>query len=171
MAYDGKIKRSDLVIVVETSDGGAPQEKKFRCDQIKGVSDLFEQGERDREDERAREERERAERTREKELARKEREREKEANRKKRARQKSARYEELSREQEERVMEKELNNERRTKERREQLKHEDKRMGRTALKKVKRIIFRIKLLFATFLLINVARVAFSDRFDGKSNSS
>ena len=49
MAYDAKIKKTDLVIVVETSDDGVAQEKTFRCDQIKGVAELFDQGVRDRE--------------------------------------------------------------------------------------------------------------------------
>ncbi|MDO5749154.1 MAG: hypothetical protein Q4Q42_05855 [Planctomycetia bacterium] len=49
MAYDAKIKKTDLVIVVETSDDGLAQEKTFRCDQIKGVAELFDQGVRDRE--------------------------------------------------------------------------------------------------------------------------
>lgn len=49
MAYDAKIKKTDLVIVVETSDDGVAQEKTFRCDQIKGVAELFDKGVRDRE--------------------------------------------------------------------------------------------------------------------------
>lgn len=49
LAYDAKIKKTDLVIVVETSDDGLAQEKTFRCDQIKGVAELFDQGVRDRE--------------------------------------------------------------------------------------------------------------------------
>lgn len=124
MAYDAKIKKTDLVIVVETSDDGSAQEKTFRCDQIKGVAELFDQGVRDRE------------------LAREQKEQEK-----------SQRHEEHLREQELRYQQKVAKNELYTKARRAQLKQEDRRQGRTALKRVKKIINSIvgAILILTFL--------------------
>ena len=98
MAYDAKIKKTDLVIVVETSDDGSAQEKTFRCDQIKGVAELFDQGERDRE-----------------------------AARELKEQEKSQRREELLREQELRYQQKLAQNKLNIKERREQLKQEDRR--------------------------------------------
>ena len=111
MAYDAKIKKTDLVIVVETSDDGVAQEKTFRCDQIKGVAELFDKGVRDRE------------------AAREQKEQEK-----------NQRHEEHLREQELRYQQKVAKNELYTKARRAQLKQEDRRQGRTALKRVKKII-------------------------------
>lgn len=124
MAYDAKIKKTDLVIVVETSDDGSAQEKTFRCDQIKGVAELFDQGERDRE-----------------------------AARELKEQEKSQRREELLREQELRYQQKVAKNELYTKARRAQLKQEDRRQGRTALKRVKKIINSIvgAILILTFL--------------------
>ena len=124
MAYDAKIKKTDLVIVVETSDDGLAQEKTFRCDQIKGVAELFDQGERDRE------------------AAREQKEQEK-----------NQRHEEHLREQELRYQQKVAKNELYTKARRAQLKQEDRRQGRTALKRVKKIINSIVgvILILTFL--------------------
>ena len=124
MAYDAKIKKTDLVIVVETSDDGSAQEKTFRCDQIKGVAELFDQGVRDRE------------------LAREQKEQEK-----------NQRHEEHLREQELRYQQKVAKNELYTKARRAQLKQEDRRQGRTALKRVKKIINSIvgAILILTFL--------------------
>lgn len=124
MAYDAKIKKTDLVIVVETSDDGSAQEKTFRCDQIKGVAELFDQGERDRE-----------------------------AARELKEQEKSQRREELLREQELRYQQKVAKNELYTKARRAQLKQEDRRQGRTALKRVKKIINSIvgATLILTFL--------------------
>lgn len=124
MAYDAKIKKTDLVIVVETSDDGAAQEKTFRCDQIKGLAELFDQGERDRE-----------------------------AARELKEQEKSQRREELLREQELRYQQKVAKNELYTKARRAQLKQEDRRQGRTALKRVKKIINSIvgAILILTFL--------------------
>ena len=124
MAYDAKIKKTDLVIVVETSDDGAAQEKTFRCDQIKGLAELFDQGERDRE------------------AAREQKEQEK-----------NQRHEEHLREQELRYQQKVAKNELYTKARRAQLKQEDRRQGRTALKRVKKIINSIvgAILVLTFL--------------------
>lgn len=124
MAYDAKIKKTDLVIVVETSDDGVAQEKTFRCDQIKGVAELFDQGVRDRE------------------LAREQKEQEK-----------NQRHEEHLREQELRYQQKVAKNELYTKARRAQLKQEDRRQGRTALKRVKKIINSIvgAILVLTFL--------------------
>lgn len=124
MAYDAKIKKTDLVIVVETSDDGSAQEKTFRCDQIKGVAELFDQGERDRE-----------------------------AARELKEQEKSQRREELLREQELRYQQKLAQNKLNIKERREQLKQEDRRQGRTALKRVKKIINSIvgAILILTFL--------------------
>lgn len=121
MAYDAKIKKTDLVIVVETSDDGAAQEKTFRCDQIKGVAELFDQGQRDRE-----------------------------AARELKEQEKSQRREELLREQELRYQQKLAQNKLNIKERREQLKQEDRRQGRTALKQVKKIIDTI-VCFISFL--------------------
>ncbi len=121
MAYDAKIKKTDLVIVVETSDDGAAQEKTFRCDQIKGLAELFDQGERDRE-----------------------------AARELKEQEKSQRREELLREQELRYQQKLAQNKLNIKERREQLKQEDRRQGRTALKQVKKIIDTI-VCFISFL--------------------
>lgn len=121
MAYDAKIKKTDLVIVVETSDDGSAQEKTFRCDQIKGVAELFDQGERDRE-----------------------------AARELKEQEKSQRREELLREQELRYQQKLAQNKLNIKERREQLKQEDRRQGRTALKQVKKIIDTI-VCFISFL--------------------
>ena len=121
MAYDAKIKKTDLVIVVETSDDGSAQEKTFRCDQIKGVAELFDQGERDRE-----------------------------ATRELKEQEKSQRREELLREQELRYQQKLAQNKLNIKERREQLKQEDRRQGRTALKQVKKIIDTI-VCFISFL--------------------
>lgn len=125
MAYDAKIKKTDLVIVVETSDDGLAQEKTFRCDQIKGVAELFDQGVRDRE------------------LAREQKEQEK-----------NQRHEEHLREQELRYQQKLAQNEFNIKERREQLKQEDRRQGRTALKRVKKIINNIVCVISilTFFL-------------------
>lgn len=125
MAYDAKIKKTDLVIVVETSDDGPAQEKTFRCDQIKGVAELFDQGERDREAARVQDERER------------------EAARELKEQEKSQRREELLREQELRYRQKLAQNKLNIKERREQLKQEDRRQGRTALKQVKKTISNI----------------------------
>ena len=125
MAYDAKIKKTDLVIVVETSDDGSAQEKTFRCDQIKGVAELFDQGERDREAARVQDERER------------------EAARELKEQEKSQRREELLREQELRYQQKLAQNKLNIKERREQLKQEDRRQGRTALKQVKKTISHI----------------------------
>ena len=124
MAYDAKIKKTDLVIVVETSDDGSAQEKTFRCDQIKGVAELFDQGERDRE-----------------------------AARELKEQEKSQRREELLREQELRYQQKVAKNELYTKAIRAQLKQEDRRQGRTALKRVKKIINSIvgAILILTFL--------------------
>lgn len=124
MAYDAKIKKTDLVIVVETSDDGSAQEKTFRCDQIKGVAELFDQGVRDRE-----------------------------AARELKEQEKSQRREELLREQELRYQQKVAKNELYTKARRAQLKQEDRRQGRTALKRVKKIINSIvgAILILTFL--------------------
>lgn len=124
MAYDAKIKKTDLVIVVETSDDGAAQEKTFRCDQIKGVAELFDQGVRDRE-----------------------------AARELKEQEKSQRHEEHLREQELRYQQKVAKNELYTKARRAQLKQEDRRQGRTALKRVKKIINSIvgAILILTFL--------------------
>lgn len=124
MAYDAKIKKTDLVIVVETSDDGLAQEKTFRCDQIKGVAELFDQGVRDRE------------------AAREQKEQEK-----------NQRHEEHLREQELRYQQKVAKNELYTKARRAQLKQEDRRQGRTALKRVKKIINSIvgAILILTFL--------------------
>ena len=124
MAYDAKIKKTDLVIVVETSDDGSAQEKTFRCDQIKGVAELFDQGERDRE-----------------------------AARELKEQEKSQRREELLREQVLRYQQKVAKNELYTKARRAQLKQEDRRQGRTALKRVKKIINSIvgAILILTFL--------------------
>lgn len=124
MAYDAKIKKTDLVIVVETSDDGSAQEKTFRCDQIKGLAELFDQGVRDRE------------------LAREQKEQEK-----------NQRHEEHLREQELRYQQKVAKNELYTKARRAQLKQEDRRQGRTALKRVKKIINSIvgAILILTFL--------------------
>lgn len=121
MAYDAKIKKTDLVIVVETSDDGSAQEKTFRCDQIKGVAELFDQGERDRE-----------------------------AARELKEQEKSQRREELLREQELRYQQKLAQNKLNIKERREQLKQEDRRQGRTALKQVKKIIDTV-VCFISFL--------------------
>lgn len=121
MAYDAKIKKTDLVIVVETSDDGSAQEKTFRCDQIKGVAELFDQGQRDRE-----------------------------AARELKEQEKSQRREELLREQELRYQQKLAQNKLNIKERREQLKQEDRRQGRTALKQVKKIIDTI-VCFISFL--------------------
>ena len=121
MAYDAKIKKTDLVIVVEPSDDGSAQEKTFRCDQIKGVAELFDQGERDRE-----------------------------AARELKEQEKSQRREELLREQELRYQQKLAQNKLNIKERREQLKQEDRRQGRTALKQVKKIIDTI-VCFISFL--------------------
>ena len=132
MAYDAKIKKTDLVIVVETSDDGAAQEKTFRCDQIKGLAELFDQGERDREAARVQDERER------------------EAARELKEQEKSQRREELLREQELRYRQKLAQNKLNIKERREQLKQEDRRQGRTALKQVKKIIDNI-VCFISFL--------------------
>lgn len=125
MAYDAKIKKTDLVIVVETSDDGSAQEKTFRCDQIKGVAELFDQGERDREAARVQDERER------------------EAARELKEQEKSQRREELLREQELRYQQKLAQNKLNIKEKREQLKQEDRRQGRTALKQVKKTISNI----------------------------
>ncbi len=132
MAYDAKIKKTDLVIVVETSDDGSAQEKTFRCDQIKGVAELFDQGERDREAARVQDERER------------------EAARELKEQEKSQRREELLREQELRYRQKLAQNKLNIKERREQLKQEDRRQGRTALKQVKKTISHI-VWFIPFL--------------------
>lgn len=121
MAYDAKIKKTDLVIVVETSDDGSAQEKTFRCDQIKGVAELFDQGQRDRE-----------------------------AARELKEQEKSQRREELLREQELRYQQKLAQNKLNIKEKREQLKQEDRRQGRTALKQVKKIIDTI-VCFISFL--------------------
>lgn len=139
MAYDAKIKKTDLVIVVETSDDGLAQEKTFRCDQIKGVAELFDQGERDREAARVQDERKR------------------EAARELKEQEKSQRREELLREQELRYRQKLAQNKLNIKERREQLKQEDRRQGRTALKQVKKTISNIVwfipvLLFCHFSL-------------------
>lgn len=130
MAYDAKIKKTDLVIVVETSDDGLAQEKTFRCDQIKGVAELFDQGVRDRE------------------LAREQKEQEK-----------NQRHEEHLREQELRYQQKVAKNELYTKARRAQLKQEDRRQGRTALKRVKKIINSIvgAILVLTFLPLVVSQ--------------
>ena len=124
MAYDAKIKKTVLVIVVETSDDGVAQEKTFRCDQIKGVAELFDKGVRDRE------------------AAREQKEQEK-----------NQRHEEHLREQELRYQQKVAKNELYTKARRAQLKQEDRRQGRTALKRVKKIINSIvgAILVLTFL--------------------
>lgn len=121
MAYDAKIKKTDLVIVVETSDDGSAQEKTFRCDQIKGVAELFDQGVRDRE-----------------------------AARELKEQEKSQRREELLREQELRYRQKLAQNKLNIKERREQLKQEDRRQGRTALKQVKKIIDTIVFFISFF---------------------
>lgn len=121
MAYDAKIKKTDLVIVVETSDDGLAQEKTFRCDQIKGLAELFDQGVRDRE-----------------------------AARELKEQEKSQRHEEHLREQELRYQQKLAQNKLNIKERREQLKQEDRRQGRTALKQVKKIIDNI-VCFISFL--------------------
>ena len=109
---------------METSDDGSAQEKTFRCDQIKGVAELFDQGVRDRE------------------LAREQKEQEK-----------NQRHEEHLREQELRYQQKVAKNELYTKARRAQLKQEDRRQGRTALKRVKKIINSIvgAILILTFL--------------------
>ena len=106
---------------METSDDGSAQEKTFRCDQIKGVAELFDQGERDRE-----------------------------AARELKEQEKSQRREELLREQELRYQQKLAQNKLNIKERREQLKQEDRRQGRTALKQVKKIIDTI-VCFISFL--------------------
>ena len=121
MAYDAKIKKTDLVIVVETSDDGSAQEKTLRCDQIKGLAELFDQGQRDRE-----------------------------AARELKEQEKSQRREELLREQELRYQQKLAQNKLNIKERREQLKQEDTRQGRTALKQVKKTISHI-VWFIPFL--------------------
>ncbi len=133
MAYDAKIKKTDLVIVVETSDDGLAQEKTFRCDQIKGVAELFDQGVRDREAARVQDERER------------------EAARELKEQEKSQRREELLREQELRYRQKLAQNKLNIKEKREQLKQEDRRQGRTALKQVKKTISNI-VWFIPFLV-------------------
>lgn len=130
-AFTGKVKKTDIVTVVESSDGNLINEKQFRCAQIKGVAELFDQGERAREAMKAREEQEKADKAREKEIARQVR----------------------LNEQERRFQLKKEQKERYTNNRRALLKQEDRRQGRTALKKVRKVIDYIVSLISVLLFL------------------
>ncbi len=141
-AFTGKIKKTDIVIVVESSDGNLTSEKQFRCDNIKGVAELFDQGERAREAMKAQ-----GERAREAMKAREEQEKVDKAHEKEIARQ------EHLKEQEWRFQLKKEKKARDTKNRRALLKQEDRRQGRTALKKVRKVIDYIVSLISFLLFL------------------